>query len=328
MRRTSRESFIETLSLPTFLSPNAVTGTEPTAATLDMEEHLTSPGTAVGTVAYMSPEQVKGRDLDGRSDLFSFGAVLYQMATGHLPFRGDTSGMIFHAILERSPVPPVRLNPEVPVKLEEIINKCLEKDRDLRYQHAADLRADLQRLKRDTQSGQTGALAATQARHWKRFWSRAMWGLSALVVLIVGLYALKGGWFRPVQNKQLVQRELTANTSDNAVIFAVISPDGKQLAYADRTNGLTLLQIDGGEKRSFPNLASVYPLNWFPDGSHLLVESSDFHTLASMSTFDGTTRTLINETPVYGAAVSPDGTRIAFVGGPGLNEIWMMAAGG
>ena len=310
------------------LSPNAVTGTEPTAATLDMEEHLTSPGTAVGTVAYMSPEQVKGRDLDGRSDLFSFGAVLYQMATGHLPFRGDTSGMIFHAILERSPVPPVRLNPEVPVKLEEIINKCLEKDRDLRYQHAADLRADLQRLKRDTQSGQTGALAATQARHWKRFWSRAMWGLSALVVLIVGLYALKGGWFRPVQNKQLVQRELTANTSDNAVIFAVISPDGKQLAYADRTNGLTLLQIDGGEKRSFPNLASVYPLNWFPDGSHLLVESSDFHTLASMSTFDGTTRTLINETPVYGAAVSPDGTRIAFVGGPGLNEIWMMAAGG
>jgi hypothetical protein len=159
------------------------------------------------------------------------------------------------------------------------------------------LRADLQRLKRDTQSGQTAALAATQAPHWKRFLNRAMWGFSALVVLIVGLYALKGGWFRPVQNKQLVQREMTANASDHPVLFAVISPDGKQLAYADRANGLTLLQIDTGEKRSFPNMASVYPLNWFPDGSHLLVESSDFHKLSSMSTFDGTTRTLLMKRP-------------------------------
>src|SRR5262245_3871746 len=302
------------------LSPKAVTGTEQTAATLDVEEHLTSPGSVVGTVAYMSPEQVKGKDLDARTDLFSFGAVLYQVATGHLPFRGDTSGMIFHAILERSPVPPVRLNPEVPPKLEEIINKCLEKDRELRYQHAADLRADLQRLKRDAQSSQMTSLAATQAPHWKRFWSRAMWGFSALVVLIVGFYALKSEWFRPAQNKSLVQRELTANASDNPVLFAAISPDGKQLAYADRTNGLTLLQIDSGEKRSFPNLASSYPLNWFPDGSHLLVESSDFHKLSSLSTFDGTTRTLLNETPLYGAAVSPDGTRIAFVGGPRSEE--------
>ena len=310
------------------LSPKVVTGTEPTAATLDVEEYLTSPGTVVGTVAYMSPEQVKGKDLDARSDLFSFGAVLCQMATGHLPFRGDTSGMIFHAILERSHVPPVRLNPEVPPKLEEIINKCLEKDRDLRYQHAADLRADLQRLRRDMQSSQTAALAATQAPHWKPFWSPALWSLTAVVVLIVGFYALKGGWFRPAQNKSLVQRELTANASDNPVLFAAISPDGKQLAYADRTNGLTLLQIDSGEKRSFPNLASSYPLNWFPDGSHLLVESSDFHKLSSLSTFDGTTRTLLNETPLYGAAVSPDGTRIAFFGGPELHEIWMMGLGG
>src|SRR5215470_9535923 len=137
------------------LSPKDITGTESTAATLDGEDHFTGRGTAVGTVAYMSPEQVKGQDLDARSDLFSFGVVLYEMATGQLPFRGDTPGIIFHAILERPPLPPVRLNPEVPTKLEEIINKCLEKDRDLRCQHASDIRADLKRLKRDTDSGRS-----------------------------------------------------------------------------------------------------------------------------------------------------------------------------
>jgi serine/threonine protein kinase len=157
--------------------------------TVDVEENLTSAGATLGTVSYMSPEQVRAKELDARTDLFSFGAVLYEMATGALPFRGESAGMIFNAILERQPVPPVRLNPEVPTELERIINKCLEKDRNLRYQHASDIRTDLQRLKRDTESVRLGvAASAVEIKSRRMPWKVIVPVALAIVAFAAGDY--------------------------------------------------------------------------------------------------------------------------------------------
>src|SRR5439155_16429197 len=167
------------------------------------EAHLTSPGTMVGTVAYMSPEQVRAKELDARTDLFSFGAVLYEIATGDLPFHGESSAVICEAIMNRVPVPVVRLNHNVPPKLEDIINKALEKDRNLRYQNAADVRTDLQRLKRDTESSKSSAVieSSPAARNKRLRWiAAAAVGVIAIIVVAFIPWQAKRPSVHPVES--------------------------------------------------------------------------------------------------------------------------------
>jgi serine/threonine protein kinase len=166
------------------------------------EEHLTGPGATVGTVAYMSPEQARGKELDARTDLFSFGTILYEMATGTLPFRGDSTANLFESILQKTPLAPVRLNPDVPAELERIINKALEKDRDLRYQHASEIRTDLLRLKRDTESGRSAASAEIHAR--PRSWHA--WIAAAALVIFAGLLSA-GYLFRRTSAAKLTDKD-------------------------------------------------------------------------------------------------------------------------
>ena len=222
------------------------------------QDHLTSPGSTLGTVAYMSPEQARGEELDARTDLFSFGAVLYEMATGRQPFTGNTSAIIFDAILNKPPTAPVRINPDLPAQLEGVISKCLEKDRSLRYQTASDLRADLQRFKRDTQSSKIAAVSGTTTPavpiSGSRNWPMLVAVISAVAVVALLAVGYVAGWFtpaKPYSQAELKPQQLTANSSEDPVTVTSISPDGKYLLYAD-LEGLHLRLIATGETQSLP----------------------------------------------------------------------------
>jgi serine/threonine protein kinase/tetratricopeptide (TPR) repeat protein len=188
-------------------------GFESAGPTLSVED-LTRTGTAVGTVAYMSPEQVRAEELDARTDLFSLGVVLYEMATGMLPFPGETSGVVFHAILEGAPVPPTRLNPRIPLRLEEIIDKCLERDRNLRYQHAADIRTDLQRLKRDTDSHRAIAPTKSGVKTLAGRWKVVVPAAATLLGLSVGGFFYFHRTPRLTDNDTLILADFTNSTGD------------------------------------------------------------------------------------------------------------------
>jgi len=183
-------------------------GSHPSSAVTVSDAMLTSPGSTVGTVAYMSPEQARGRDLDPRTDLFSFGAVLYEMATGALPFRGDTSAVLFEAILNRPPTPPVRLNPDIPAHLEEIITKLLEKDRELRYQSAAELRADLKRLRRDTESGSISAVSSSSGRvRSAPEKSRNLWSYVVAAIAVVAIAGIATVFLRQQRHAAMTDKD-------------------------------------------------------------------------------------------------------------------------
>ncbi|MGO9339443.1 MAG: LpqB family beta-propeller domain-containing protein [Terracidiphilus sp.] len=316
--------------------------------------HLTDPGSPLGTLTYMSPEQAYAMELDARSDLFSFGAVLYEMATGILPFRGRSYADTLKAILDGVPTSVVRLNPDVPLELERIIYKALEKDRDLRYQHAAEMRADLQRLKRDVEKNQT---LPTDSQHsnadgtflvapqvalkreigpstgkMRRYGPALLFGITIVVALLIfrwGFHRFRFGVAEP--KKTFIERQLTHDPEETRLMGTAISPDGRYIAYVNQ-NGLHLNKIENGEIHdvAVPDelRTRLWTVGWFPDGERL-VFTADSDAEGSMiwvtTIFGGTPHKLRSDGKE--PAVSPDGRLIAFITGK-KHEIWVMGADG